>query len=75
MMRYDIGEEILTATVEDAIELPFVSDSDSGDGSAWDSDEDRIDGGSEEEGGSNSSRQEGGSGIEGESEESDGGDA
>ena len=75
MMRYDIGEEILTATVEDAIELPFVSDSDSGDGSAWDSDEDRIDGGSVEEGGSNSSRQEGGSGIEGESEESDGGDA
>ena len=45
MVRVDVGEEILNAKIEDAIELPFVSDSDSGEGSAWDSDEDRLDGG------------------------------
>ena len=46
MVRWDIGEEILEAKIEDAIQLPYVSDSDSGDGSAWDSDGDIIGGGS-----------------------------
>ena len=44
MVRIDVGEDILSADIEDAIELPYVSDSDSGEGSAWDSDDDRVDG-------------------------------
>ena len=43
MVRIDVGEEILNAQIQDAIELPYVSDSDSGEGSAWDSDDDVID--------------------------------
>jgi len=43
MIRSDIGEDILESEIQEAIELPFVSDSDSGEGSAWDSNDDVLD--------------------------------
>ena len=43
MLHEDVGSEILDNKIPDAIELPFVSDSDSSEGSDADSGQDRID--------------------------------